>query len=68
MDIPHILADKYVLLSFACLKQVSHDMALLLIKTKTHIKVNNIRILNYREDIASSAHVRLIRMVQVLIL
>ena len=38
----------------------SHDMALLLIETRTHIKVNKIRILNYREDIASSTHVRLI--------
>ena len=46
------LADRYVLLLFPCLKQVSHDMALLLTKTRTHIKVNKIRILNYRVDIA----------------
>ena len=43
-------------------------MALLLIETRSHIKVNKIRILNYRVDIASSTHARLIKMVQVLIL
>ena len=40
------LADRYVLLLF--------EMALLLIKTKTHIKVNKLRILNYRVDTALS--------------
>lgn len=38
------LADRYVLF----------EMALLLIKTKTNIKVNKIRILNYRVDTALS--------------